>query len=90
VTHYSIGVAFAEAFVLMAGGWIERPTLLPALALGIGTVVVPFFTIQPAFGLGVASSRTKHPNAMRLKSIATHAVFGLGLYTWAMVGHGLA
>jgi hypothetical protein len=61
-------------------GWIERPTLLPALILGIAAVAVPFFTMQPAFGLGIAASRTPSPNSMRLKSLTTHAVFGLGLY----------
>jgi hypothetical protein len=79
--HYSIGVAFALAFLLVAPeGWLERPTPLPALAFGVATVAVPYFTLQPAFGLGVAASRTPSPNRARLKSLTTHAVFGLGLY----------
>ena len=82
--HYSIGVAFALVFALLAPeGWLERPTPLPALAFGVATVVVPFFTIQPSIGLGVAASRTPSPNRARLKSLMTHTVFGLGLYFWA-------
>lgn len=85
--HYSIGVAFAWLFVWLApDGWLQRPTFLPALAFGVATVVVPFFTVQPAFGLGIAASHTARPSAARLKSVATHVVYGLGLYAcaWAL------
>lgn len=84
VAHYSIGVVFGLVFVVfISGGWLARPTLLPALLYGIGTVVFPLFVMQPAFGLGIAASRTPHPTQVRLKSLATHAVFGAGLYVCA-------
>ncbi|MEP7325979.1 MAG: DUF2938 domain-containing protein [Gemmatimonadota bacterium] len=83
-THYLIGTALSVSFLLLvSGSWLERPTLLPALVFGIATVLVPFLTMQPAFGLGVAASKTPHPNKARLKSLSTHTVFGLGLYLWA-------
>jgi hypothetical protein len=83
ITHYMIGVTFALLFVLLvSGSWLARPTLLPALAFGIATVLVPFFTMQPSFGLGVAASKTPHPNKARLKSLMTHTLFGAGLYLW--------
>jgi hypothetical protein len=79
--HYSIGVAFALVFVfLVSRGWLARPTLLPALLYGIATIVFPFFLMQPSLGLGVASSRSPNPTQARLKSLATHTVFGIGLY----------
>jgi hypothetical protein len=82
--HYSIGVAFSVLFVLLVpGDWLSRPTLGPALVFGVATVLVPFLTMQPAFGLGIAASRTKNPTAARLKSLVTHAIFGVGLYAWA-------
>lgn len=83
-THYLIGTTFALLFVLLVSeGWLARPTLLPALAFGAATVVVPFFTMQPSFGLGIAASKTPHPNRARLKSLMTHTVFGVGLYVSA-------
>jgi hypothetical protein len=83
-THYSIGSGFAFLFLLLAEDrWLAQPTLLPALGFGIATVLVPFFTMQPAFGLGIAASRTPNPAAARLKSLGTHSVFGLGLYASA-------
>lgn len=86
VAHYGIGVGFALAFVVLApGDWLARPTPLPALLYGIGTVVFPFFIMQPSLGLGMASSRAPSPARARLKSLATHAVFGLGLYLCAAV-----
>jgi len=80
-THYLIGITFALIFVLLASdGWLARPTLLPALVFGAVTVVVPFFTMQPSFGLGIAASKTPHPNQARVKSLMTHTIFGVGLY----------
>ena len=85
IAHYSIGVVFALVFVVLApDDWLARPTLLPALLFGIVTVVFPFFIMQPSFGLGVAASRTPRPAQARLKSLATHTVFGLGLYVCAL------
>lgn len=85
VAHYSIGIAFALAFLLIAPSrWLEQPTLLPALLFGIGTVVLPLFVLQPSIGLGVAASRTANPGRARLKSLATHTVFGVGLYVCAI------
>jgi hypothetical protein len=85
IAHYSIGVGFALTFiVLTSGSWLSRPTLLPALLYGIVTVVFPFFIMQPSFGLGIAASRTPKPGQARLKSLATHTVFGLGLYLCAL------
>lgn len=81
VAHYSIGVVFALGLVLLSpGDWLVRPTFLPALLVGVGTVVFPYFILQPALGLGFASSRAPHPGGARLKSLATHTVFGIGLY----------
>lgn len=87
VSHYTIGIVFALTFVLLVGGWLARPTLLPALLFGLGTVVMPFLILQPSLGLGVASSKTSNPALARLKSLATHTVFGVGLYMSALLLH---
>lgn len=84
IAHYTIGVGFALAFVLASGDWVARPTLLPALLYGIATVVFPFFIMQPSLGLGIAASRTPKPAQARLKSLATHTVFGAGMYVCAL------
>lgn len=85
IAHYTIGVVFALVFVgFTSGDWLARPTVLPALLYGMGTVVVPFFIMQPSFGLGIAASRTSNPAQARLKSLVTHSVFGVGLYVCAL------
>ena len=85
ITHYTIGVVLTIVFVFFASGeWLARPTLLPALLYGIGTVVFPLFILQPSFGMGIASSKTPHPTQARLKSLMTHAVFGVGLWVCAL------
>ena len=85
VAQYTVGVLFALVFVALApGDWLTRPTFLPALLYGIGTVVFPFFVMQPSLGFGIASSKTAKPAQARLKSIVTHTVFGVGLYVCAL------
>jgi Protein of unknown function (DUF2938) len=85
IAHYTIGVVFALVFVVCTSGdWLARPTVLPALLYGIGTVVFPFFIMQPSLGLGIAASRTPNPPQARLKSLVTHIVFGVGLYVCAL------
>lgn len=84
--HYMIGIAFAAALLAVWGvGWMRQPTLAPALAIGIVSVAAPFLVLQPGMGAGIAASRTPRPNAARLQTLVTHAIFGLGLYmsAWA-------
>ncbi|HET9959857.1 MAG TPA: DUF2938 family protein [Polyangiaceae bacterium] len=84
VAHYSIGVSFAFASLTLFGiEWSRSPTLLPSLLLGIATVVAPLFVLQPAFGAGVASSKTSAPLFNAFKSLVTHIVFGVGLFVAA-------
>jgi hypothetical protein len=79
--HYAIGVSFAAILLGIWGlAWINHPTIGPALAVGIGTVAIPFLVMQPGMGAGIAASRTARPAAARLQSVITHAVFGVGLY----------
>jgi hypothetical protein len=84
--HYLTGIAFAAALLALWGlDWTQHPTVGPALIVGIGSVVFPFFLMQPGMGAGIAASRTPRPNAARLQSLITHGIFGLGLYVSASV-----
>lgn len=79
--HYAIGILFAAGLVAVFGaGWLQAPTILPALLTGLVTVAMPFLVMQPAFGMGLAASRMPDPAAARLRSLITHLVFGTGLF----------
>lgn len=83
--HYGIGVTFAALLLLVFGlGWARSPSLVPALFIGVATVVAPLLVLQPAMGAGVASSRTPAPLWNSLKSVVTHTVYGVGLYLAAL------
>ena len=83
--HYTIGVSFAALLLLTFGlAWAHAPTLGPALAIGLVTVVAPLFVLQPALGAGIASSKTPRPVFNTLKSLVTHTIYGLGLYLTAL------
>src|SRR5437867_6474504 len=85
IAHYAIGVIFALALVLLACPLrLQAPTVLPALILGLATVALPFFVMQPSFGLGIAASKTPNPTQARVRSLMNHAEIGLGLYISAL------
>jgi hypothetical protein len=84
--HYAIGVSFAFVLLAIVGpGWLAAPTLLPALAVGIVTVLAPWLVMQPGMGAGIAGSRTPAPGATRMRNLGTHTVYGVGLYLAALV-----
>ncbi|MBD8515118.1 DUF2938 domain-containing protein [Photobacterium sp. CAU 1568] len=84
--HYAIGICFA-AVLLWGWGleWAASPTLLPALIVGVLTVVAPFFLMQPGMGAGVAASKTPQPNTARLRSLLAHTSYGVGLYLTGII-----
>lgn len=79
--HYLIGVVFVGLFVALLGPqWLCRPTLWPALLLGLVSVAAPLLLMQPAFGMGLAASRMVNPWQVRLRALVTHLLFGAGVY----------
>jgi hypothetical protein len=85
IAHYVIGIVYALVLVaFVSGSWLAQPTLLPAMLFGIGSVLVPYMVMQPAFGLGAAASRTPQPTRARLRSLMAHTAFGVGLYVCAV------
>lgn len=86
VAHYLIGIGFAVLLVMIWGHeWVKHPTIIPAITIGIGTVMAPFLLMQPGMGAGIAASRTPKPWAARLQSLLLHFFFGLGLYISASI-----
>lgn len=87
-THYGVGIAFAGIAVAVHGlAWVDQPSLLPALCIGVATVAAPWFVMQPAMGAGIAARNTPTPWRNRARSLANHTVFGFGLY---LAGVGIA
>lgn len=85
IAHYVIGTVYALVFVaIVSGGWLVRPTLVPAMLFGICSVLVPYLIMQPAFGLGMAASKAPQPLLVRLRSLMAHTAFGFGLYLSAV------
>jgi cytochrome b561 len=85
IAHYVIGAMYALVLVaLVSGSWLARPTLLPAVLFGIGSVLAPYLIMQPSFGLGIAASRAPRPTQARLRSLMAHTAFGVGLYVCAV------
>jgi hypothetical protein len=86
IAHYMIGIFFALTFIAFVGsGWLQHPTLIPAILFGIVTVSALFLIMQPSFGLGFAASRTANPAEARLRTLMNHVAFGVGLYLFGLL-----
>ena len=86
IAHYLIGITFAIAFVAFVGNnWLQHPKLIPAIIFGVVTVLMPFFIMQPSFGLGLAASKTSNPMQARFRSLINHTAFGIGLYLFGLL-----
>jgi hypothetical protein len=60
------------------------PLASAGIAVEIATVGTPFAIMQPALGFGFAGARLPSPWRARGRSLATHVVFGGGLYLAAL------
>ena len=50
------------------------------MLIGLGTIVAPWFILQPGMGAGIAASKTPDPRAARLRNLTTHTIYGIGLF----------
>jgi hypothetical protein len=78
--HYIVGIVFAGLLIGIWPGWLRDPTLLPALIVGVGSIIAPFFVMQPGLGAGIAASRTPKPWLSRFRSLVGHISFAIGLF----------
>lgn len=86
IFHYIIGIGYGLVLVVIWGaGWLEKPGIAAPLILTLALLVLPFFVMMPGMGMGIAASRTQKPNIARLKSVAGHSVFGIGMYLSALL-----
>lgn len=80
ITHYTIGVGLAVAYVL---GWdllVGGPASpVWALAYGVATTVASFFFVYPSMGLGAFGRRSPEGISSPFSSLANHLFFGVGM-----------
>ena len=85
LAHYTLGAVYALLLVaFVSASWLTQPTFLPAILFAVVSLLLPFLIMQPAFGLGIAASKTPNPIQARLRSLMTHVTFGIGLYVCAV------
>lgn len=90
LAHYGTGIVYAAVLVFVMGtGWLAAPTFLPAFILGMLTIAVGWFLLQPGMGAGWAASRKPNPWQVRLLNLIAHTVFGSGLFATAWLVSGL-
>ncbi|MBY6193736.1 DUF2938 domain-containing protein [Marinobacter hydrocarbonoclasticus] len=87
LVHYGTGIAYGLILVAIQGrGWLEEPTIMPALILLWVSLIAPYFLMMPGLGEGIAASKTKRPNFERMQSVVGHSIFAIGMFlsAWAI------
>lgn len=62
---------------------------MPAMMVGVITVLIPYLIMQPAMGSGIAGSLTANPQAAMIKVIVSHVIFGFALFAAGLVTNKL-
>ena len=89
--HYLIGVLYGVVYVGLVDIVLESgPTLLNGFLFGLASVVVPWFLMQPALGLGVMGSRAPNPSVPRYTALVAHCLYGVALYGGVLLSRALA
>lgn len=89
--HYLIGILFGVAYVgLFVIVLASAPTLLNGLLFGLASVVVPWFAMQPALGLGVMGAKAPNPAIPRYSALAAHCIYGVALYAGSALHTAMA
>jgi hypothetical protein len=84
--HYGIGVFFVLLMIaFMGANWYLSPSLGYPLVTGGLSLCAPFCIMQPAFGFGLAASKTPSPWVARQRSLFAHLSFGVGIYVAGMI-----
>ncbi|WP_299664682.1 DUF2938 domain-containing protein [uncultured Psychromonas sp.] len=81
IAHYIIGITFALLLYIFFGEqWIQQSAILPPLIIAWISIAAPFFIMMPGMGAGIAGAKLPTPTIAKIKSVAGHTVFGLGMF----------
>lgn len=86
VFHYVIGIGYGLLLIGIWGSeWLLQPGITEPLILALALLILPYCIMMPGMGMGIAGSQTPRPVITRLKSVAGHAIFGIGMYLSAQL-----
>lgn len=84
--HYGIGIFYVGCMLAYMGvSWLDKPIIWNPMIISIGSILAPLLIMQPAFGFGVAASKTPSPWVARRRTLIAHLSFGLGIYVAGII-----
>jgi hypothetical protein len=89
--HYLIGIVYGVVYVgLIVFVMSGTPSVLNGFLFGLASVVIPWFVMQPALGLGIMGSKAPNPAVPRYTALAAHCIYGMALYAGSVLHTALA
>jgi hypothetical protein len=84
--HYLIGVIYGLVYLGLIVIFLSgTPSLLNGFLFGLASVVVPWFVMQPALGLGIMGSKAPNPNVPRFTALGAHCLYGTALFVGSVL-----
>lgn len=86
ISHYLIGIILAGFYLFLAAlnkEFSENAWL--AVIFGTLTVILPWFWLLPATGLGFMAGKSKNRKMILRTNLINHTNFGIGLYLWMIL-----
>lgn len=88
VSHYLIGILLAGLYLILASQFKALgENAWMALVFGILTVILPWFWLLPATGLGIMANKSSKRNLILKTNLINHTNFGIGLFLWIIFFH---
>ena len=89
--HYLIGIIYGLVYVgLITSVLSATPSLLNGFLFGAASVVIPWFLMMPALGVGVMGAKAPNPAVPRYTALAAHCIYGVALYAGSALHTALA
>lgn len=85
--HYFVGVSYAALIIIIYGvGFIENPTIVPALIVGLFiSTLAGLMILMPGLGLGFMGRLVEGWVAMFAYLFIAHAIFSFGQYSFSTI-----
>lgn len=86
IVHYGVGVTYGAIYLFLV--WYvlgTGPGLFSALAFSLAAVIVTWFFMEPALGLGMMADKLPKSNEVRAYDLSCHVSFGLGLWLGSLL-----
>jgi len=86
IVHYGVGITYGAIYLFLVYYVLGTgPSLFSALGFSLAAVMVTWFFMEPALGLGMMADKLPKSNEVRAYDLSCHTAFGIGLWLGSLL-----